>query len=266
MTILGALLMALVGSADLIRTAVRGPKSRIPLIISVITVWAGLVAVATGGLGVSIFLAFIPVGVAMLWLVTTRTVLDEPKSGGVAPVIGLFVSLLGFVVWDRTGLELNGFIVEWHSGSTSLILRELPLPALSMGIGITLFLVESANIVVRAALRPTEVDDAHASAIDMPARRWWQAKPNVVAPTGVVDLRGGRLIGPLERVLIVGLTLVGFLPIVVGLIAAKGIVRFPEISNDVNGGAKAEYFLVGSLVSWTIAFASAGILWLSAHS
>jgi hypothetical protein len=265
-TILGALLLALVGSADLVRSAVRGPKSRIPLVSSIIAVWAGLVAVAAGGLGVPVLLASIPVGIAVLWLATTRTVLDEPPSGGIAPVLGLFLSLLGFLVWDRTALGLSGFVVEWHSDSTSLALRELPLPALLMGIGISVFLVESANIVVRASLRPTELNSADEPTIDVRAPRWWRAKPIAVSPTGVVDLRGGRLIGPLERFLIVGLTLVGYFPIVVGLIAAKGIVRFPEISNDVQGGAKAEYFLVGSLVSWTIAFASAGVLWLSAHS
>jgi hypothetical protein len=85
-------------------------------------------------------------------------------------------------------------------------------------------------------------------------------------PAPVDDLRGGRLIGPLERLLIVGLTLAGALPIVAGLLAAKGIVRFPEISNDRARGSKAEYFLVGSFVSWALALLGAGSLWLSAQT
>ncbi len=80
----------------------------------------------------------------------------------------------------------------------------------------------------------------------------------------MADLKGGRLIGPVERLLIAALTLAGAMPIVAGLIAAKGIVRYPEISSDGAGGSKAEYFLVGSLVSWGIAVAAAGLLWISA--
>jgi hypothetical protein len=34
-------------------------------------------------------------------------------------------------------------------------------------------------------------------------------------------------------------------------------VRFPEISRDGDGGDRAEYFLIGSLVSWVTALAAA---------
>ncbi|WP_062464167.1 hypothetical protein [Demequina soli] len=70
-------------------------------------------------------------------------------------------------------------------------------------------------------------------------------------------LRGGRFIGPLERWLIVALALVGAEGVVVGLMAAKGIGRFPEISGDKGRGSTAEEFLVGSLVSWALAGAAA---------
>ena len=66
-------------------------------------------------------------------------------------------------------------------------------------------------------------------------------------------MRGGRLIGPLERLLVLGLGLVGAFPVLAAVLAAKGIVRFPEISADRARGTKAEEFLVGSLVSWTCA-------------
>jgi hypothetical protein len=41
------------------------------------------------------------------------------------------------------------------------------------------------------------------------------------------------------------------------VIAAKGIVRFPEISKDATGGSKAEYFLVGSFASWALVMIAA---------
>jgi hypothetical protein len=77
-------------------------------------------------------------------------------------------------------------------------------------------------------------------------------------------LKGGRLLGPMERVLIVGLGLGGQLAAASAVVAAKGIIRFPELSaqrKDSNGSGAAgsgidevtEYFLVGSFASWILA-------------
>ena len=46
---------------------------------------------------------------------------------------------------------------------------------------------------------------------------------------------------------------------VAALIAAKGAIRFPEISKD-STETKAEEFLVGSLASWTLAALAAVLL------
>jgi hypothetical protein len=54
---------------------------------------------------------------------------------------------------------------------------------------------------------------------------------------------------------------IGAVALLAAFIAAKGIVRFPEIQKDNAGGTQAEYFLVGSMASWAIALASAGLLW-----
>jgi hypothetical protein len=78
--------------------------------------------------------------------------------------------------------------------------------------------------------------------------------------------KGGRLIGPLERTIVMILTLAAAYPVLAAMLAAKGIVRFPEISRDGETGARAEYFLVGSLVSWVIALSAAFLVWWAAHS
>ncbi|MHA7245765.1 hypothetical protein ACX80C_02985 [Arthrobacter tecti] len=49
------------------------------------------------------------------------------------------------------------------------------------------------------------------------------------------------------------------------LSAAKGLVRFPEISEDRGSGSKAEEFLVGSLASWTLSIAGVLYLYLLHH-
>lgn len=77
---------------------------------------------------------------------------------------------------------------------------------------------------------------------------------------GSDKLRGGRLLGPVERVLIVGLGLAGQLSVATAVIAAKSIIRFPEINAQkakADGGVGiddvTEYFLIGSFASWIIA-------------
>jgi hypothetical protein len=65
-------------------------------------------------------------------------------------------------------------------------------------------------------------------------------------------LRGGRWIGPLERLLIIILAGAGAEVAIGAVVAAKGVIRFPEISQD-SSGEKAEEFLIGSVSSWILA-------------
>lgn len=66
------------------------------------------------------------------------------------------------------------------------------------------------------------------------------------------SMRGGRWIGPLERILILLLASVEAPAAIAAIVAAKGVIRFPEISQD-KAGQKAEEFLIGSFVSWILA-------------
>lgn len=72
-------------------------------------------------------------------------------------------------------------------------------------------------------------------------------------------LKGGRLLGPMERLLIVGLGLCAELGLASAVVAAKGIIRFPELNaqrKEAPGTGideVTEYFLVGSFASWLVA-------------
>jgi hypothetical protein len=77
-------------------------------------------------------------------------------------------------------------------------------------------------------------------------------------------LRGGRVIGPLERVLIFGLGLAGQATAAALVIGAKGLLRYPELNglrNEPAAGGPSmrtidvvtEYLLIGSLTSWLLA-------------
>ena len=80
-------------------------------------------------------------------------------------------------------------------------------------------------------------------------------------------LKGGRLLGPMERLLIVGLGLAGQLTMASAVVAAKSVIRFPEINATRNHDEQeigidevVEYFLVGSFASWIFAFASLALV------
>ncbi|MGH3530870.1 MAG: hypothetical protein ACRDSX_02895, partial [Mycobacterium sp.] len=72
-------------------------------------------------------------------------------------------------------------------------------------------------------------------------------------------LKGGRLLGPMERLLILILGVSGQALAASAVIAAKGIIRFPELNaqkgrnGEVGIDEVTEYFLVGSFASWLLA-------------
>ena len=146
-------------------------------------------------------------------------------------------------------------------------LADLPFPAIArigfdrlcLTAGAAVALLATANGVVRAVL-------ASAGTLEQSENR----------------LRGGRLIGPLERLMIFGLALAGDPTAAALVISAKSILRFPEISRAARGApilppgsaspqpkpseqplavdAVTEYFLLGSLSSWMLALAPALLL------
>ena len=76
------------------------------------------------------------------------------------------------------------------------------------------------------------------------------------------SMRGGRWIGPLERILILLLASVEAPAAVAAIVAANGVIRFPEISKD-EAGQKAEEFLIGSFASWILAVLGAVVIHVS---
>ena len=100
---------------------------------------------------------------------------------------------------------------------------------------------------------------ANRAATDLLAIARGRARPDGDAQPGEASLRGGRWIGPLERLLLLLLASMGVHAAIAAVIAAKGVIRFPEISRDERGD-KAEEFLIGSLASWTLAVLAAALL------
>lgn len=247
MVVAGLLLLA-IGLADLLRPLLRARPAADWAVTAATALAAGAVAL---GCGAPWPLALVPLVLGLAWPLSTRL------AGGAAQraVALLPIGVLALVV---AGLTL---LVPPASGGVLVDLwRGLPHPVGLSGsravlaLGLVLFLLESSNVVVRAALRSEALVPGGVGEADGDAGE---------SATG---LRGGRLIGPVERLLVGGLALTGAFTAIAALIAAKGIVRFPEISRDRPGEDKsrAEYFLVGTIVSWALAFGAAALLWATA--
>ncbi|MFS0854432.1 hypothetical protein [Microbacterium sp. 179-I 3D4 NHS] len=266
--ILTGLILLAVGLADLVRRF--APRRWIGyLVVAVLLLLLGSVADALLPM-----VAALAAGALWVWSMPD----DRPARAGFWPAVALAaVSVVAVVVGgDRGGSGLVGEVWRLESpwGPLSFDLAVLAL-------GVAAFLLESSNLVVRAALdgehtwRPTEqIPDTAAAVTETPVTDTPATEPVATAPATAsapaLDRRGafqgGRLIGPLERLLVLLLTLAAAYPLLAAMLAAKGIVRFPEISRDGETGARAEYFLVGSLVSWVIALGAAFLVWWAAHS
>ena len=232
-----------VGAADIV-----SGFSGVPQGIKRITLGAGFsfgtslaVLASTGLTGLDLVACALANGVASLvwtWLRVERDGEIRPLQARVA-LLGLLaytaaVFLIGPLVTD--GLTLRALrVVE---GATSRRPEELLL-----ALGFAVSLVSTGNGFVRVILRAAALD--------------------VSRPEG--QLRGGRVIGPMERLLIFAFAFGGELTGAALIASAKGLLRFPEVKQafeqeargigpaSTDAHALSEYFLVGSLASWMLA-------------
>ncbi|MFJ6534477.1 hypothetical protein [Microbacterium sp. NPDC091662] len=279
MIVAGFILLA-VGAADLVRQF--APRRWVGyLSVAVILLLLGSVSDALLPMALAIV-----VGALWVWCMPT----ERPAPLGFWPAVLLAVVSVGAVVGlgARADAGLIGAIWQLRSPFGEVT---FDLALLAFGAGV--FLLESSNLVVRAALdgehtwlpadpaarastRAVAVAEVPVAAEEVDGVSDVAAEEDAVAASMTAPateprdprggFKGGRLIGPLERILVLILTLAAAYPILAAMLAAKGIVRFPEISRDGETGARAEYFLVGSLVSWVIALGAAFLVWWAAHS
>jgi len=251
--ILLALLFAALGIADLVRS--RLSPTRTTWLAAVL----GIVALLLGVAGTGLDWWWSPIGaVAVIgWLVATREGSGLHRSGYWA--IATLVLVVGAALAFGPALgSPSGLLVDWYDALPYSALSAVPFTTFALTVGGLLFLFETSNVIVRLALRAerTEPQPDAVVPVVVPVRRsWWRraAPVEVASETPVfTELRGGRFIGPLERVFLLALVIAGQFTAIAAIVAAKGIIRFPEISKDAPGGSKAEYFLVGSFASWAL--------------
>jgi hypothetical protein len=159
-------------------------------------------------------------------------------------------ALLGAVVVSPLAGEVDGPLADWLAALPwSSVSRSSPDTALLV-LGGLLVQLSTGNVVVRLVLAATDTVN--------PARPERDAS---------VRLKGGRLLGPMERLVIFGLGLGGHVTAASLVIAAKALIRWPELQSFRDGSAEGptidevtEYFLVGSFVSWLISLGTLAVV------
>lgn len=209
-----AVLLAAVGVTDLIR------HRRVAVGLALVV--AGLLLVGAGWH--TLWLAPLLGLVVVVWSVAA----ESGSSSGIA-----LLAVASIVLIALSGqMPLGDVPIQgWYDDLAIPALATVPFDRAALGLGVVLFLTNSANIIVRSILSMTG--------------------PRVLAQED--DLQGGRVLGPLERWFVFACAVSGNLAVIAVVVAAKGILRFPEITRDKPDGLRAEYVLVGSFVSWGLA-------------
>ncbi|MFL6106427.1 MAG: hypothetical protein ACJ716_11550 [Marmoricola sp.] len=236
-----ALLLIGVGLADLAHSA--RPVRFVPEIFG---------AVALIGLGLAADLTSVRDLAALLVLAAVvlawgRTV----REGFGAERAWLPLALLGTAVLTALALSPlagtgSGAVGDWLDGNPMSALDGVSVDHALVVLGAVLLQMSTGNVLVRLVLRVTGTID--------PARG---ARHDATR-----TLKGGRLLGPMERLVILGLGIAGHATAASVVIAAKGLLRFPELQSARDARTEpsidevTEYFLVGSFVSWLVALAA----------
>jgi hypothetical protein len=241
-----AVWLAAIGLSDIVADLSGRPRNPIRIVAGWAAATLGSLALARGygfPWAVSLVLTIFVSLSALAWL-AARAVPWTPVGAALIlwafGVVGLGVTMAGRTIDGPDG----GLILE--------SLRDLGLggsivgtpPALALLVGALLVMQATANSVVRLILTAVGADFEAAEE----------------------KLRGGRIIGPLERSLVFGFTVAGEPTAAVLVISAKSLLRFPEISTSdkTRIDTVTEYFLVGSMASWIVAFgAGALVRWIA---
>ena len=235
MSALGVMLVAM-GIADGCRGFRAGWVSLVvgPVVVVVVAALSALWHVG------DIALLLVAAAATVVWRILCRRA-ERTGEQVIAPLVVFFGAGSVLIVLSGWGSAVHGVVARWVSW-TGLPLGAVSPTQLLMAVGVVLLQLTTGNQLVRLVLG--SVGAVRPAGEPQPSDR----------------LKGGRLLGPMERLLILGLGLGGQLAAASAVVAAKSIIRFPEINaqkarenGTIGIDDVTEYFLVGSFASWIVA-------------
>ncbi|WP_323792392.1 hypothetical protein [Nocardioides sp.] len=248
MTWLGLLLVG-IGCNDLVFSWLRRPRVAEAVAAGVVLA-AGLLA-GVSGLFEVLGLVLVCGGV-VVWGESVTYGFGSRRFA--LPLVVLAAVLTLAVLASPTVRVDDGLLATWLTESTLPLLSGLEADRALLLLGVLLVQLSTGNVIVRLVLGVTGTSHPLRSTTGS-------------AAGSMSGLKGGRLLGPMERLLIVGLGLAGEVTAASIVIAAKGLLRFPELQSARADGSTGpgihevtEYFLVGSFVSWTISLAALALV------
>jgi hypothetical protein len=229
---LSAIALLAFAVADLLRWS---PERVCTLRAIVALVGTTVVTSAFAGLSGFSVIAVLAVGGATWVVIGTWLYLSDACSPGF-PLAWIAAALLASFAAGSLGDPIGGSLHRWYSDLPFAFVRHVGVDQFFLGMGALLFVLATANRVVRLVLE----------AAGTPAIK------------GEAKLTGGRLIGPMERLIVGAMILTGDLTGAAVIIAAKGLLRLPEIRSSAEQASGAtdqvtEYFLIGTFSSLLIA-------------
>ena len=187
-----------------------------------------------------IALLLVAAAATVVWRILCRRA-ERTGEQVIAPLVVFFGAGSVLIVLSGWGSAVHGVVARWVSW-TGVPLGAVAPTQLLMAVGVVLLQLTTGNQLVRLVLG--SVGAVRPAGEPQPSDR----------------LKGGRLLGPMERLLILGLGLGGQLAAASAVVAAKSIIRFPEINaqkarenGTIGIDDVTEYFLVGSFASWIVA-------------
>ena len=181
--------------------------------------------------------------VVLVWGQTVTWGFGHPGEKAAWLPLGVFaVALVSALACSGLASEAAGPLGRWLDSVAVPSLAGVEPDRFLLLLGAFGLQLSTGNVLVRLVLKSTGTINPRSDG-GMP-------------PT---QLKGGRLLGPLERIFILALALGGQVTAASVVVAAKGLLRFPELSSrheQQTVHEMTEYFLLGSFVSWLVALGS----------
>jgi hypothetical protein len=228
------------GVCDLVRWSPDRVGGRHAVVAAV----AGTASVATvgalSGLAASCVLLAAVIAFVVLSLWSAYDLIPSQRARPEFALVLVIAVIGGLIALSGSADPVGGEVATWYSDLDFGFVRDVSVDQFVLGVGASIFLLATTNRIVRFTLAAT--------------------KASLVEGEGT--LRGGRLLGPMERLIIAAAVISGDLAAAGIVIAAKGLLRFRELGgiHQPKVDEITEYFLIGTFTSFVVAAALAVLL------